>query len=218
MRPERVSPTRGVKKFKESSRDRFLQPVELKRFFKALTHPKTPEYLRDYVLFSMLTGGRRSNVMSLCWSEIDFNNNVWTIPAEKSKNGEPMDIPLVDTAVDILINRKASAESVFVFPGSGKTGHLMEPKNAWKELLERANIIDFRIHDLRRTMGSYQTMGRVTKTMVGNLNENKSQAATAVYARLNLDPVRASMEKAVTLMMASKELPDKVVKIKNSGK
>lgn len=218
MRPDCISPTRGVKKFKEKSRDRFFKPEELKRFFKALVHPNTPEYLRDYALFSMLTGARRGNVMSLRWSEIDFNNSVWTIPAEKSKNGEPMDVPLVDTAVEILVRRKFVASSVFVFPGPGKTGHLMEPKKAWKALLERAKVTDFRIHDLRRTMGSYQTMSGASSTIVGKTLGHKSQAATAVYARLNLDPVRSSMEAAVEMMMATKDMPEKIVGMKKESK
>jgi len=41
----------------------------------------------------------------------------------------------------------------------------------------------------------------------------KSPEATAVYARLNLDPVRASMEKAVEAMLKTQELPEKISKI-----
>ena len=92
-----------------------------------------------------------------------------------------------------------------------------EPKGAWKTLLKRAELENVRLHDLRRTMGSYQTMTGASLTVVGKTLGHKSQQATAVYARLNLDPVRASMEAAVDMMMASKELPDKVVNIKSSN-
>ena len=215
--PDKLNPCRGVKKFREQSRDRFLQPAELKRFFKALESPETPSNLRDYLLLSIFTGARRSNIMAMRWSDLDTEQCFWRIPADQSKNSEPMSIPLLKAALDIIMARKATTRSVFVFPGKGKTGHLVEPKKAWVSLLERAKLENVRLHDLRRTMGSYQTMSGASSTIVGKTLGHKSQAATAVYARLNLDPVRASMEAAVDLMMASKELPEKVVNIKSSN-
>jgi integrase len=214
--PDFPNPCKGVKKFREKSRDRFLQPDELKRFFTALEDNKTPDYFRDYIFLSLFTGARRSNVLSMKWNEIDFGNKTWRIPSYKSKGAEAMLIPLLDPAIQILNNRKVSATSVFVFPGRGRKGHIVEPKNAWKSLLDRAGLKDIRLHDLRRTLGSYQTITGASNTIVGKTLGHKSQQATAVYARLNLDPVRASMEKAVDLMMASKELPDKIVKMKSN--
>jgi len=214
--PEYPNPCTGVSKFSEQSRDRFLQPDELKRFFEALYHEDTPELLRDYVLVSLFTGARRSNVLSMRWNEISYDRRVWTVPANKSKNGEPMDIPLVDEADDVLQRRKKTSNSVFVFPGSGKTGHYSEPKRAWRTLLKRAKLTDVRLHDLRRTMGSYQTMTGASTAIVGKTLGHRSSNATAVYARLNLDPVRASMESAVDAMLATRELPDKVVNIKKA--
>lgn len=218
MRLSQVSPTRGVKKFKEKSRDRFLQPEELRRFFDALQDQKTPEHLSDYVFLSLLTGARRSNVLSLSWSEINFDKRLWVVPAEKSKNSEPIDIPLVEEAIEILVKRRREVSSIFVFPSSGKTGHLVEPKNSWRSLLIRAKITNFRLHDLRRTMGSYQTMTGASPIIIGKTLGHKSQTATAVYARLNLDPVRDSMEKAISLMFASKELPEKVFNMDDTNK
>lgn len=214
MMPERINPCTGVGKFREESRDRFLQPDELRQFFSALHHQDTPEMLRDYVLFSLFTGARRSNVLSMHWSEISFDRLIWTIPASKSKNDEVMDIPIVGDALAILEQRKKSSSSIFVFPGKGKTGHYEEPKRAWKTMLKRADLTNVRLHDLRRTMGSYQTMTGASTAIVGKTLGHKSPASTAVYARLNLDPVRASMEDAVEAMLATKELPEKISNIK----
>ena len=213
MMPEKTNPCKGVVKFREESRDRFLQPDELKRFFKALYHDDTPELLRDYVLLSLFTGARRSNVLSMRWNEISFDRLVWTIPSKKSKNGTAMDIPIVADAEEVLERRKKTTSSVFVFPGKGKTGHYGEPKRAWRTMLNRAELTDVRLHDLRRTMGSYQTMTGTSTAIVGKTLGHKSPASTAVYARMNLDPVRASMETAVAAMLATKDLPEKVVAI-----
>lgn len=213
MMPEKTNPCTGVVKFQEQPRDRFLQPDELRKFFEALYHDDTPELLRDYVLISLFTGARRSNVLSMRWGEISWDRLVWTVPAAKSKNGEAMDIPIVGDAVGILQHRKKTSNSVFVFPSRSKTGHYGEPKRSWSTMLKRAGLTDVRLHDLRRTMGSYQTITGASTAIVGKTLGHKSSAATAVYARLNLDPVRASMETAVAAMLATRELPDKVVSI-----
>ena len=153
--------------------------------------------------------------MSMRWSDIDLEQYIWKIPADQSKNSEPMTIPLVGQVIEILRNRKKSTRSVFVFHSPlSKSGHLEEPKKAWASLLKRANLKDVRLHDLRRTLGSYQTMTGASTTIVGKTLGHKSHAATAVYARLNLDPVRASMELAVEMMLASKELPEKIIKMR----
>ena len=215
--PEVANPCKGVKKFAEESRDRFLQPEELKRFFAVLYDQNTPDILRDYVLLSMFTGGRRSNILSMRWKEISFERQLWSVPAAKSKNAAKMDIPLIPDAIEILGRRKSHTSSVFVFPGSGKTGHYAEPKTAWRTLIKRTGLDNIRIHDLRRTLGSWQTMTGASSTIVGKTLGHKSPEATAVYARMNLDPVRASMETAVEAMKATRDLPEKIVKINRSS-
>lgn len=213
MRPETLNPCKGIKKFKERSRDRFLQPDELKNFFTSLHDPATPEHFRDYILLSLFTGARRGNILAMRWSEVSFDRQVWTVPADKSKNADAMDIPLIDESLEILLRRKEKTSSVFVFPGKGRSGHYQEPRKAWVTLLKRAGLTDVRLHDLRRTMGSYQTITGASTTIVGKTLGHKSQAATAVYARLNLDPVRESMKTAVEAMLATKKLPKKVVRV-----
>jgi integrase len=214
MFPFRPNPCKGVKKFKEQSRDRFLQPEELKRFFKALESEDTKESIRDYVLLSLFTGARRSNVLSMKWNDIDFEHAIWIIPAKESKNAEPLVIPCPQETINILLRRKSQTTSIFIFPSTAsKTGHMVEPRKGWVALLKRAEISDLRIHDLRRTLGSWQTMSGASSTIVGKTLGHKSPSATAVYTRLNLDPVRASMEKAVEAMLKTQELPDKISKI-----
>ena len=154
--------------------------------------------------------------MAMRWSDINVEQNIWRIPPDESKSSEAMNVPLIEPAIAILQKRKSKTNSIFVFPGDGGTGHLVEAKRAWKTLLKSAGLTNVRLHDLRRTLGSYQTIGGTSLTIVGKTLGHKSHEATQVYARLNLDPVRASMEKAVDLMMASKELPDKIVKMKRS--
>jgi len=217
--PDIPNPCRIVKMYKEHSRDRFLQPDELGRFFQAVEAERTegsPD-IADYVLLSLHTGARRSNVLAMQWKDIDFNLLQWRIPGEQSKNDSIMLVPLIGEVLELLNRRRQTTSSVFVFPGLGKTGHLLEPRKGWLRILRRADLDGVRLHDLRRTMGSYQTIGGASTAIVGRTLGHKNPTSTLVYARMTLDPVREAMEKAVALMNQAAAMPvsEKVVNIKD---
>lgn len=194
-----LNPAQGVKKFKEKSRDRFLHPDELPRFFESLDAETNPT-IRDYIYVSLFTGARRSNVLAMRWEDINFERKEWLV--RETKNGEAQRIHLIERVIDILKTRqKVFGKREWVFEGPGSSGHLMEPKKGWKRILERAEIKDLRLHDLRRTLGSWQAATGANSYMIGQSLGHKNQASTAVYARLNIDPVRDSVEKATQAMM-----------------
>jgi len=194
------NPAHGIAKFSEQSRDRFLQSDELPKFFQAVAQEEN-KTIRDYVLMSLLTGARRSNVLAMRWQDISFDRHEWRI--EVTKNGTPQTVALSPEAIEILHHRKPSDNAIFVFPGSGKSGHLEEPKKGWKRILERAGIDNLRIHDLRRTLGSWQAKTGASLAIIGKSLNHKNQNTTAIYARLDLDPVRDSVNRATSAMMTA---------------
>lgn len=193
------NPAHGIKKFPEQSRDRFLQTDELPRFFDALAQEESVTF-RDYFLMSLLTGARKTNVLAMKWEQINFDRAEWRIP--ETKNGEPQTVTLGQEAVEILRTRQGG-DATWVFPGTGATGHLVEPKKAWKRILDRASIADLRIHDLRRTLGSWQAKTGASLSIIGKSLNHKNTSTTAIYARLDLDPVRESVERATGAMLAA---------------
>jgi integrase len=212
--PQIQNPCSQVKKYKPTTRTTFLKSSELQRFFEALHHQETPEYLKDYLSISLYTGARRSNVLAMRWNHIDLNLKLWMIPGDEMKNTEPMVIPLLDQALEILKCRRQQASSVFVFPSpkNSKTGHFVEPKKAWKSLLKRAGLQDsFRLHDLRRTMGSWQAITGTSTKIIGASLGHKSEQATKHYAHLTIEPVRAAMQRAADAMDSQKTL-EKVIR------
>ena len=209
------NPAHGVVKFPEQSRDRFLQSDELPRFFQAVVKEEN-EAIRDYVLLSLLTGARRSNVLGMRWQDISFERAEWRI--EETKNGTPQTVALSAEALEILLSRRPSDKGVFVFPGTGKAGHLMEPKKGWKRILERAGIEDLRIHDLRRTLGSWQAKTGASLAIIGKSLNHKNQNTTAIYARLDLDPVRDSVNKATGAMLAAAGVKQTECRLKKKEK
>jgi integrase len=123
--------------------------------------------------------------MAMRWSEIDFKETTWRI--QETKNGTPQTVPLTGAVLEILQERRRNTSSFFVFPGPGKTGHLVEPKTAWKRICTAAGISGVRIHDLRRTMGSWQAKTGASLPIIGKSLNHKNASTTSIYARLDLD-------------------------------
>ena len=195
------NPCTRLKEYKSQSRDRYLECDELPKFFEALG--EEPNMIaRDYILASLLTGARRTNVLEMRWDQINLERREWLIP--KTKNGESQRLPLISAMLTLLENRKVEANgSEWVFPGHGSTGHLTNPDKTWKRVLSRAGIDDARgtwLHDLRRSMGSWQVNTGASLSVIGKSLNHKNINTTAIYARLAMDPVRESMEKAADAM------------------
>lgn len=202
-----ANPVAGIKTRPKNKRDRFLQADELPRFFKSVAEEPS-DTMRDYVLLALLTGARRANLLAMRWADISLSESVWRIP--RTKNGTPQNVTLSPEAAAILETRKAGAEekAIYVFPGEGKTGHIAEPKKAVIRIMERAGIPYGRkaengvtLHDLRRTLGSWQAKTGASLAIIGKSLNHQSQQTTAIYARLDLDPVRAAVNTATAAMM-----------------
>ena len=78
---------------------------------------------------------------------------------------------------------------------------MVEPKIAWEHVVKRAKLSDCRMHDLRRTLGSWQAAGGTSLLIIGKSLGHRSESATRIYARLATDPVRESVEKATVAMI-----------------
>jgi integrase len=193
------NPASGIGKFKKNKRDRFIQSAELPTFFAALGED-TSEDFKHFVLLALLTGARRTNVLSARWQDINLAEGTWRIPDTKS--GEPLLLPLVPEAVEILKQRNPKREG-YVFPAESKSGHMTPPKKRWQALAKRAGAEDIRIHDLRRSLGSWQARVGASLVVIGRTLGHKSPESTAIYARLSMEPVRAAMESATSAMLVA---------------
>jgi integrase len=148
------NPAANIEFFGCPSRERFLSGEELAALFAAMKKEPNRD-LVDFVNLSLWTGARRGDVLGMRWRDILLDDNTWRVPTPKG--GKPYLIPLTSEAVGILRARAfGQKESEFVFPSDGRTGHLVEVKRSWSQLLKRAGISDLRIHDLRRSQGSWQ--------------------------------------------------------------
>ena len=201
--PGLTNPAAGLKMHREESRERRLHPDEMPRFFEALAAERNPD-MRDYVMLSLLTGARRSNVLAMTWAEINMERRTWTIPGSKAKAKANISVPLNNSAIGVLQARtEATGAQGWVFPGSGATGHLVEPRKGWQRLLQRAGIDDLRIHDLRRSLASFQIDAGVSLAVIGKGLGHHSTQTTQVYARLAQDPVADAWQVADDAIMVA---------------
>lgn len=198
-----ANPAANHRSFPSQERERFLQPDELGPFFAALA-AEPNEAMRDAILIALLTGQRRANVLAMRWAEVNLERAEWRIPGELMKNGFPHLAPLVPEAVELLRRRGDARTSPFVFPSTrSKSGHIGAPKSAWRRIVDSAKLPDLIVHDLRRTLGSWQAREGSSLVLIGKSLNHKTPEATAIYARLDLDPVRQSVERATSSMFAA---------------
>jgi len=200
------NPAAAVKRFKEQSRERFLQSEELPRFFTALETLRTESPVAaDFLEVCLWCGARRGNVLSMRWEELNLAESTWIIPPEKAKAGDTLRVHLPEQAVAILRRRQEQRQrkDQWVFPGHRKGRHLTDPTKPWKKILDAAGLKDLRIHDLRRTLGSWAAGTGASLPIIGKALGHRHTATTAIYARLNLDPVRTAVDAAAKAMQST---------------
>lgn len=190
-----------VKKFKERSRERFLTREEIERLLAAI-EASTPT-VRDFVVVCLYTGARSGNVRSMCWSEVDLDAGVWTVPAEKSKNGRSLRVHLSEKVVTVLASREHIEGTDYVFPmrpgGGGRyvDTPMVQPRKYWLKVCASAGLTDVTIHDLRRTLGSHLAMSGVSMAVVAKVLGHADMKSTAIYARLSPSAASAAVDAVV---------------------
>jgi integrase len=145
----------------ERSRDRILSDAELRLVWDAANSEGWP--FSPLVKLLVLTGQRLSEVGGMRWEELDFENNLWTLPAERVKNGQRHEVPLSGGAIEILIALpRIKTTKGFVF-----TTHRDAAVSGFSRAKHRLDVAilnalpsgaltpeHWTFHDLRRTLAS----------------------------------------------------------------
>ena len=180
------NPATGIEKYREKKRTRYLKADEAHRWFDSLEQEE--KVWRDYFQLVLYTAARRSDVCSMRWQDIDLEAGVWIIPAPK--NQEPTAVRLPPEAVKILKSRRPETEG-WIFPSTAlnrsASGHLEDPSRAWQRIRDRAGLSDVRIHDLRRTHGSWLAQKGASVAQIQKVLGQKSPQAATVYMQFQQD-------------------------------
>jgi integrase len=213
--PEGTKPARGIEKFKESRRERFLTGEELERLGSAIREAETtgipwtvdetkasskhvPKAKRSTRIVPsataalrllLFTGCRLREILHLRWEHVDLERGCLFLP--DSKSGRKT-IILNAPALSVLNGLERC--SPFVVPGDDPVCPRHDLKRPWDAVTKRAGLIGVRLHDLRHTYASFGAGGGLGLPVIGRLLGHAQTATTARYAHLDNDPLRRASE------------------------
>lgn len=200
-RTDGSNPCRHVDPFREQSRERFLSPQELARLGAVLAEAERlesePREALAAIRLLLLTGCRKSEILTLKWRYIDFDRRLLFLP--DSKTGAKI-VPLGAAVIAILQNLERTVENDYVLPGRNGTGHLVGLHRVWNRIREQAGLGDVRLHDLRHSFASVGAGDGMGLPILGKILGHASAATTARYAHLATDP----------LLLAADQISDKI--------
>ena len=189
------NPAKGIAKFHEEKRDRWLSDDELARLLSALDdHPN--QVAANAIRLQLLTGARIGEVLSARWENFDFDRGVWTKPSHHTKQKRTEHLPLSASALELLrgMSDVAGDSSAFLFPGRKPDKPIADLKRFWKSVTASAGLEDYRIHDNRHTHASHLVSSGMSLAIVGRLLGHTNPMTTQRYAHLADDPLRAAAE------------------------
>jgi integrase len=194
------NPAKGVEKFHEEKRHRWLSADELSRLGAALDRHRNQK-AANAIRLQLLTGARIGEVLSAQWADFDLDRGVWVKPSHHTKQKRTEHLPLAKAAVALLekVHEAQRSGSNFVFPGRSKIKPLVDLKKFWRSLIADADIVDYRIHDNRHTHASQLVSSGMSLAIVGRLLGHTNPMTTQRYAHIADEPLRAAAE-----VMASK--------------
>ena len=203
------NPASKVPLNRETPRQRYLMPSEAPKVIQYLYEMRKEgnkqRNAADALLLMLFTWQRKSNVLSMCWNEID-ETGTWTIPAAKAKSRKDIVVPLSQEALTILNERKEN-DSEYVFPNvRNPAGYIADIKNSWKRVQTACGIKDVHIHDLRHTGATYALRSGADITTVSATLAHASVSFTAkVYAHVMLESKKEAARGAIDAMMGKKK-------------
>ncbi len=202
------NPCCGIELNKERPRRVILRPAEVPALGQAIDAYPDP-VARAFFWMCLYTGARRGELLALTWARVvlDPNGRGGEITFDVTKNGEPHTVPLSADAARTLRSLRRIEGCNFVFPDRyGRKGRYTVTK-AWKRIRTAAGLPQLRIHDLRRSVGSWLGASGCTAEMIGALFNHKTDITSRVYVQLGeLDVKRALVEKGAKLLRAALNL------------
>lgn len=186
-----VNPGQDIDKFGEQSRDRWVTPQELPKLVEAID-AEDNEYIRAAFWLYLLTGARKTELLNAKWDDIDWNRK--ELRLADTKSGRVHYLPLTSAAVTLLEALPRLSGNPYVLPGHRGGRPLVNIDKAWRRIREAAGVSDVRIHDLRRTVGSWLAQSGNSLHLIGKVLNHSNTTTTQVYARFGQDSVRTAME------------------------
>ncbi|RAN37489.1 hypothetical protein HY11_08365 [Hyphomonas pacifica] len=192
------NPCRGIKKFHEEPRNRFLSTEERDRLTQAL-HEEPDQASAIAIWLCRFTGARKGEVLQARWEQFDLDAKipVWQIPATYTKQRRVNRKPLSRPAVVLLSEWKKvcpQSSAGWVIPGKDPEKRRSDLNGPWRRIRDRAGLVDVRMHDLRHDFASIAVAQGASLEIIGRYLGHASIQTTQRYAHLLDDPLHAMAE------------------------
>ena len=201
------NPARGVPRFQEGKRERWLTTEEIQRFREALDS-YADQNAANALRLLMLTGSREGEVLKAEWEQFDFQRGVWTKPSHNTKQKRVEHIPLSAPVLKLLKDMMPKDATGALFPGR-HGGARVSLRRPWIQACKASGLVvaeqvkgkhrmitryrpTVRIHDLRHSYASHLVSNGVSLQIVGKLLGHTQAATTMRYAHLQDETLRAA--------------------------
>jgi integrase len=191
LRAQASNPCRGLERFAEAKRKRFLSIVELTRLWQYLAGIEATEgpYIVAAIRLLLLTGMRKSEVLSLQHSDVDLDAGL--VRLRDAKTG-PRVVVLSQPAIDLLRRVPRRVGNPHVIVGEREGQHLVGLFKAWARIRNELGFPEVRIHDLRHTVGTMLARNAPLVVVRSALGHQRIET-TSDYSHAVHDDVRTAI-------------------------
>jgi integrase len=203
------NPAKGVPLLKLAPKERFLSEAEVGRLADTLATMQGEGRLSTMaaaaIRLLLLSGCRKSEILSLRWEWVDFERGCLRLP--DSKTGAKI-VPLASAALELLADLPHATDGAFVLPAAKGNGNYTGLQKDWERVRERARLPGLRIHDMRHSFASFAVADGHSLFLIGKVLGHKQARTTEGYAHLAADPLRAVADKTAARIAAAMKAPN----------
>ncbi|MBX9676140.1 MAG: integrase family protein [Methylotenera sp.] len=192
--------------YRVNRRNTLIKNHELAAWYSAVMNLKNDtiapnrETIRDFLLFLLFTGLRRSEAANLKWSNVDFKDKSFLI--KDTKNHDDHQLPMTTFLFDMLVRRKTQATTQYVFANETGKGGLTDPKKQIRNVVNESGV-SFSSHDLRRTFITIaESLDIPAYALKKLLNHRMQNDVTAGYIIMDVGRLRAPMQKITDYILS----------------
>ncbi len=202
-----ANPVRGVKRYKDHTNERFLTDRETTALGETLAAMEKAKAISPLhagaIRLLLLTGCRKSEILSLKWDYVDFDRGYLRLPDSKTREKT---IPIGAPVLQILSNIPRYSE--WVFPAASGNGYSTGLPKIWERVRDKAGLKDVRLHDLRHSFASFGAAAGDSLLVIGKILGHKDSKTTSRYAHLSDDPVKSAANRISSAISAAMQSGD----------
>jgi integrase len=216
--PDGHNPAKGIERYREEGKERYLTDVEIIRLGDALeesetiglpwaideTKPQSKHLAKSAnrrtkldpfavgaIRLLFLTGARLREILDAQWSQLDQERRILFLP--DSKTGRKP-IHLSPLALEVINSLPKVKGNPYIIPGENEGAPRADLKKPWRRLCCAAGLEGVRIHDLRHTFASIAASESASLQMIGKLLGHTQAATTQRYAHLDANPLQHTVK------------------------